>query len=366
MNSSVFFKKTLLVAFVCFTTVSNAEDASADDSQIDWLQSNIKVANKHIVPAYKSLAKSTVRLAKAVNELCVSEADVVPTKKIKKQFNKAYLNWAKVQHIKFGPVSFLKRLERIQFWPDKHNSSERQVRKLLNAIDGGEQYTNSQFENKSVAVQGFTALERMLFSTDGVMNHQECQLAKYVVNNLKEVTSAIDISWRLEPVEYAREFELAGRESGTYSSSDEVIAILANALATQLLVVSEYKLGRALPKKDGGRILARQMEAWRSQQSLEMAQASLNSLRSLYRTGFKRTLESLDKALDKRIEKQFTHVLSLAKSVSAPMVSLIETEGGQDQIKVLKSQVEKLEAMIRNELFSTLGFAARFNSLDGD
>ena len=339
---------------------------ASSETDIDWLATNKKVAYKHIVPLYESLANSTGKLASSVHSLCGSSESVVATRKVKTRFRAAYLDWAKVQHIKFGPVGFLKRLERIQFWPDKHNSSERQVRKLLNQIEAGEQYSMLQFQKKSVAVQGFTALERMLFSSDGVMNSQECALANYVAINLREIALELDSNWRLEPVEYAKEFELAGRETGTYGSSEEVITILANAFATQLLIISEYKLGRALPKKEGGRVFARKMEAWRSQQSLEMALASLKSVKSLYELSFKTVLKKTNKELDIRIEKQFLTILSKIKKAPRPMVSLIKDEAGVMTVASLKAEVEKLEAMVRSELFPALGFATRFNSLDGD
>lgn len=358
--------KVVLLTMVFTPSMLLAQTSYAAEGDIDWLPINKAIAYKHIVPLYQSLASTTAKLADSVQDLCSSSDDVTPTKKIKKRFSNAYLNWAKVQHIKFGPISFLKRLERIQYWPDKHNASERQVRKLLNEIDAGEQYTALEFQNKSVAVQGFTALERMLFSSDGVMNVQECKLANYVADNLRTITADLDSNWRLEPVEYAKEFELAGREAGTYGSSDEVIAILANAFVTQLLIVSEYKLGRALPKKEGGRIFARQMEAWRSEQSLEMALASLKSLKSFYKLAFKGTLKKTNKELDARIEKQFTAIFSGIKKTPRPMVYLIENDAGILAIASLKTKVEALETMVRTELFSELGFATRFNSLDGD
>ena len=48
------------------------------------------------------------------------------------------------------------------------------------------------------------------------------------------------------------------------------------------------------------------------------------------------------------------------------MLDLIQTDEGIVQIRDLKTQVERLETLVRNELFAELGFAVRFNSLDGD
>ena len=314
------------------------------------------------------MASSADKLKHSVSRLCWDSANapVELNRKVTTQFKALYLGWAEVQHIKFGPVSFLKRLERLQYWPDKHNSSERQIRKLLLNIDADPQKSLANFSKKSVAVQGLTALERMLFSKDKLMDDAECKLAVAVTTNLASITMALDSSWRLAPVEYAKEFELADRGTGTYNSNEEVTTILANGLATQLLIISEYKLGRALPKKEGGRTFARQMEAWRSELSLDLARASVKSLRSLYRVAFKSRLKTKNKALHKRIEKQFSVVLSLFKKAKEPMVDLIETDEGIVQIRDLKMQVEKLESLVRNELFTELGFAVRFNSLDGD
>lgn len=355
------FGLSCLISCLCLTATQ-----ANDERDVDWLKSNVLTANKHIVPRYKALARSTARLSSSVVELCASESDVVLSTKVRKRFRSAYLDWAEIQHIKFGPVSFLKRLERIEYWPDKHNSSGRQVRNLLQVTDNGITFTPAQFEKKSVAIQGFTALERMLFPKNGIITPSHCTLAQNITLNLDSIATVLDENWRLSPVEYANEFALADRDSGTYSSSDEVATILANALATQLLVIAEYKLGRALPKEEGGRTYERQMEAWRSELSMDMMIASLKSLHALHKRAFRPQLVRRNKVLNQQIEQQFSALVTIAKKIRKPMIKLIKSDDGIAQIKDLKQRVERLEALVRNDLFSELGFAARFNSLDGD
>jgi len=223
----------------------------------------VRVAEKYIVPSYQTFVQSAQTLSEEINLLCGSSKEVELTESVQNAFESTYINWAKIQHIKFGPISFLKRLERIQYWPDKHNVSERQVRKLLVSLDKGEALSLADLQKKSVAVQGLATLERLLFSKDARLNKSECTLATLVSKNISAIATDLDNNWRLPPVDFANEFSLADHGEGSYDSNKEISSLLADSLVTQLLLISEYKLGRALPQKAGGRIYSRRLEAWR-------------------------------------------------------------------------------------------------------
>jgi len=257
---ALFFFTSVSLFFSLSFAQANDLSAADEPEPYNWASSNVAIANKHIVPRYRSLAKSTKKLSESVERICVSGKSTIINGRVDKDFKRVYLDWAAIQHIKFGPVSFLQRQERFQYWPDKHNSSERQLRKLLQSFEQNSELSLRDFQKKSVALQGLTALERMLYSSDTLISTQECQLAELVSMNLAQIADELDQNWRLAPVEYANEFALADTGSGTYESSDEVINILADSLVTQLLLISEYKLARGLPKKEGGRVYPRRLE----------------------------------------------------------------------------------------------------------
>ena len=366
--------KHLAIALSSCVTITSAyanepvltNQTADNNAQWSWLETNVLIADQYIVPRYQAFVKSAQKLSDEIKLLCASDKEVTLSESVQSEFESTYINWAKIQHIKFGPISFLKRLERIQYWPDKHNVSERQVRKLLVSLDAGETLSLAELQKKSVAVQGLATLERLLFSKDALLNKSECQLATLVSENITSIAIDLDNNWRSPPVDFASEFSLADHGEGTYGSSKEISSLLADSLVTQLLLISEYKLGRALPKEAGGRVYSRRLEAWRSGLSSDLLLASLNSLYSFYQHAFEKRLGSLAPELNSRIGKQFQQIIDLASKESKPISQLLESETGIEQLSNLQTKIKKLELMIRNDMYSQLGFSTRFNSLDGD
>lgn len=342
--------------------------ASPFAQEFDWTPSNIEVAKNHIVPKYQALAMASTRIHGDIAELCADiDNNVALNDAIKQSYRNLFSAWAEVQHIKFGPVSFLERYERFHYWPDKHNVGSRQLQQLLTGIESGSVAAGDLvLSNKSVSVQGLSALERLLFSPSQTLSESGCILSLKITTNLQDIANQTDSSWRLAPVEFAKEFELAGRAQGTYGSSLDVATMLGNSLATQLLLIAEYKLGRALPKEQGGRVYQRQLEAWLSESSLTIIEKSLLSLREFYLMAFGERMEELDEALHTKIIDQFTLIKEQIYAFDQPLINAIVEEKNLNEIMNLQTEIMTLEALLRSELFATLDFATRFNSLDGD
>jgi len=361
----------LLTPFTLAKSISEIDSLASTRTKTNvepfsWLETNVLTADDYIIPRYQALAKSAQSLSDEIDRLCELEKPVVLNEKVQDQFELTYNNWAEIQHIKFGPISFLKRLERLQFWPDKHNVGGRQIRDFLAELESGKSYSLQELQTKSVAVQGMSALERLLYSVDEKVSKTECQLASLVAQNIAAITSELDTNWRESPVDFAKEFALADHGEGTYSSNDEVVNLMAESLVTQLLLISEYKLGRALPQKEGGRVYKRRLEAWRSELSFGLLITSLDSLYSFYQQVFQKRLEAIKPGVNETIDKQFKKVVDLSSSEVNSMAELLESKDGVEQLVSLKDEVKKLELMIRNEMFTELGFNTRFNALDGD
>jgi len=77
-------------------------------------------------------------------------------------------------------------------------------------------------------------------------------------------------------------------------------------------------------------------------------------------------LKKVDAELYKQINDQFKKVLSRIKKSPKSMSVMLTTEQGVEHITALKEEVKVLELLVRNDMFAQLGFAKRFNSLDGD
>lgn len=332
----------------------------------DWLSSNVAVAEQYIVPKYLTLAKTADALHNHVKTLC-EDGTAVVNEPVVNSYRALFLAWAQIQHIKFGPISFLKRYERFHYWPDKHNVGSRQLQRLISNLDDGSIFKSDlDISQKSVSLQGLSALQRLFFSSNQTLTETQCFLTIEITENMSQIAKDVDQSWRQEPVDFAREFELADQEQGTYGSSLEVITMLANSLATQLAVISEYKLGQALPKKQGGRVYKRELEAWQSELSLAIIEQSLISLKEFYSLAFAGRTRAINSALDKKIQQQFVQAIQLSQSFDEPLIKTIVEADQLLNVIELQNEVSRLESLIRSDLFAELNLATQFNSLDGD
>ena len=367
MQKKLTVQALALLSFFVIVPLSIADVNDSNNAEsLGWLETNELVASDYIVPRYQAFQSSSNILFTNLRDLCLNEASVELNDSVKASFESAYIDWANIQHIKFGPVSFLKRLERIQYWPDKHNVGERQLRKLLISLDDGGDLLLEELQRKSVAVQGLATLERLLYSKDKRLSQSECRLAVLVSENVSSIATELDNNWRLAPVEFAKEFSLAEHGEGTYQSSKDVIGLIAESLVTQLLIIADYKIGRALPQKEGGRVYDRRLEAWRSGLSSTLLASSLDSLYALYQMAFAQRLAKLNAHVNHSINAQFNKVLNMQPNGDPPLSLLVKTDDGLEQLKALQTQIKQLELMIRNDMYPVLEFNARFNSLDGD
>ena len=123
---------------------------------------NEAIVFNHILPRYEKFSKQTYLLNLASIKFCKSPSkSTLP--KIKKAFHTAADSWASIQHIQFGPIEEKLRHHRIFYWPDKHSIGSRHMRRMLKKKNDSK-LKPEKFSLISVALQGFPALERLLFS----------------------------------------------------------------------------------------------------------------------------------------------------------------------------------------------------------
>ena len=73
--------------------------------------------------------------------------------------------WARAQLIKTGPLSLFLRYERFAYWPEARNVTQRMLDALIASNDPKELAPETLVRD-SVAAQGLTALERLLYDGD--------------------------------------------------------------------------------------------------------------------------------------------------------------------------------------------------------
>lgn len=347
------FKSFVLTAALLLTVTGNA---SAEAQNY-----NLLVADQHLIPAYGALAETTGKLNAAAPGCKQGDAGM---QQLRDAYADAFLAWQGIQHLRFGPIQTLSRDFRFQLWPDKRGSVSKHLRRLLAEPDPARLEADT-FAGGSAAVQGFSALERLLFDAEQPGNNRawRCQVIAAITANLQRMSAETLSEWTEGEYAHREMFATAAERNDYYDSDEELSAKLLNNLHTQLERLVDQKLGRPMGS-ELKRALPKRAEAWRSGLSNEALQTNIQAAFDLYRIGFAPRVD--DAALNKRVAELFENALALIKEVRLPIAEAVSDATERDKLKQLKTQLASVNAIVGSELTQALGLPLGFNSLDGD
>ena len=374
---NLFLSSCMLIA------ISNAANAKVVGKQhVDYFMINQSIVEKIILPDYLELLKSSINLDKTLKHSCKhnglinqdEKKEVIISNRLLRNFLNLRLSWAKVQLISFGPISFLERRERFNFWPDKHRVGERQIRRLLNKSEQEElgELSIERFREKSVAVQGLGAMEHILFSHKKRLNARDCQLAKLISANLLSIAEEVSNQWSNKPIEFKNDLLSPTLDLTFFSNPKEVTSVLLNDMSTQVRVVSDLKIANALPnvKKRHKKISYRKLESWRTMSSFRLMHVNILSVMNYYQVGFSKQMKQFNLRLHQKIIKQFEHVLEQLNTFnlikSANFKKRIEHPEILEGLSSLQSELLKLDQFLKQDIVKAFALSLKFNALDGD
>lgn len=358
-------KTRLKITTVLALALGLSVQSHAADRAVDGTVHNLRAVDEYILPAYQQLGRATAALQQQTATFCAAP-DEAGLEQLRQSYRDGMAAWQSVQQIRFGPIEYLTRAHRFQLWPDKRGTVRKHLAKLLAAQDSAALDADT-FASGSVAVQGFSALERLLFGTNvsaglfaaDAAGRYRCQVVEAIGANLADMSAKLANEWPDQ-----RSF-IATAHGGNdfYDSDQEVSSKLLNNLHTQLQVIVEQKLerplGSSLRKARGKRA-----ESWRSEQSLDNIRHNLLASRALYATAFAPRLT--DKVLHGEIEQAFARTLQAVAAVPVPLYLAVEDSAARAHVEVLRRQAGALKALLGTRLPQALDLPLGFNSLDGD
>ncbi len=312
-----------------------------------------KIADKHILPVYQELHEKTSALDKLAQQRCDKNS-------LQEKSKAAFIAWQGAQHIRFGPVQFLSREHRFAFWPDKRGV----VGKQLNALMQDEKLVADDFDltQKSVALQGFSALERLLYSDDD-LNDKSCILVKAITNNLNNMSKGIVEDWVAGKDPYLKYFVNPNSKNLIFKNEIELASQILNSLFTQLELVIKQKI--ELPLGSGiEKARSKSAEAWRSKSALQAIHANISASHEMYRSAF--SSELVDDPLQSEIEVSFKNAFSLLEQIEMPLAEAVKNIEQRERVEALRDQVSSIKNLISRDMASKLQLSLGFNSLDGD
>ena len=225
-----------------------------------------QAVNDRILPDLAKFRQATQALADTAAQSCAPQ-------KLRPAWNAAFDAWVAVSFLRLGPAEEQGRILAIAFWPDPKGIGARQQRQLLTSQDPV--VTDPvAFAERSVALRGFFALERLLYPTEPLAGDYPCALIRATAADLARMATEIDQGWRDG---FAQTLLSAGQPGNTrYLTADEAKQALFTQLMTGFEFTADQRLGRPLGTFDRPR--PERAEARASARSLRNVELSLQAL----------------------------------------------------------------------------------------
>jgi len=357
-------KTLLLLLSLTFFVQANAA------SLTHW---NLTVVDQHILPAYQKFKASTETLHQNSLSFC-QEQNQTQFEQIKTDFKISMADWQSIQHIRFGPIENALRMHRIQMWPDKRGKVAKHLRKLL-AAKKIAVLKEDTFMHGSTAVQGFSALEMLLFNNSATeefftanKSNYRCQLLIAITSNLSNISKGLVYDWSEAKEPFRVYIQTADQGNAYYESEKEVSSTILNNLVTQLILIVDHKLDRPIGKSLN-KAYGKRAESWRSRQSLKNIQHNLKALQVLYQMGFEHQLKNKElknKELQEKVHNGFEVINKTIATIQLPIFEAVKNPGQRKLLIQLRQQTAQLKQLFSVELPKALDIPLGFNSLDGD
>lgn len=313
-----------------------------------------QVTDQHILPRYAALAETGAALAARAEAECSPDDPA-----LRAAWGAAFDAWIGVSHLRFGPSERDNRAFSLAFWPDSRGKTPKALRSLI--LKGDEAVlTPEGFAVQSIAVQGYYAMEYMLYAPEFAALGEEgfrCGLIRAMAGNIAAVSAAIHDDW---VAEYGDLLRTAGGEgNAVYRSEDEGVQELFKALGTGMQVTADMRIKRPLgsferPRPD--RAEARLSE--RSVRHVILSVGALDELAAMLSEGAP--------SLAAQFRDGFDYVRGAAAELDDPVFASVVDPGARLNIETLQAVLDDLREIAAIELGAHLGVVAGFNALDGD
>jgi predicted lipoprotein len=324
-----------------------------------------KAVELHIRPGYKRLAEATAALDEKLKAFCADQLEA-SLATAKQAYADAVTAWGRVEHLRFGPIMEEHRYERIVFWPDPKGIGASQVSRTMSKNDPT-LLSPETLAKKSVALQGLTALEQVMYGRIGLFGQKSgfrCQYAMAISANLASIAAQVHTAWA-SPDGYGRLMLNPGADNPPYLQPSEVTQELVMAYTTGLLSVRNLKIGAPLGLVQSSKVSSAAFAT--SGLDRAVIAANLEGIRELFKvSGLEAEISIEDKGTGQALLNEFDIALKIITGLNVSLDEVAKTPKLKEEVAVigfaLKNAYETGAARMKAAANLSLGF----NSLDGD
>lgn len=321
-----------------------------------------------IRPAYAQLHERAAALATSVKALCAAP-DETALEAARAAFSDAAKAWSAVEIVMFGPVREDNRYERMLFWPDRKSIGLKQVQAALAGEDPSAA-DPAQLPGKSVAMQGFGALEYLLFGTGaetlaGRDGAYRCAFGGAVAGNIEAMSGSVSAEWERTDG-FAALWAAPGPGNPVYRTGSEAVTELMGVFINGLEMIRDVRV-KGFLGADPGADKPRQAIYWRSQGTAASLAANLDGMDRLFESAhLADALSPEARWIADSIHIQLVNGVATANAVSGPIDEALADPERRAKLEHYALITSSLSNLFGIRLSGEFGLTAGFSSLDGD
>ena len=374
MNFDRFGTAAAMAAAIAAVLIVGVMDARADGAPQPKTQAAIvrDAVDQFVLPRIDTFKMRTHELASAVPGACKPDAQPAALAAAQSAFVETVRAWAPLDFVRFGPSARNHRLERVLFWPDPRATAERQLSALL-AARKPELLEPGALATQSVAVQGLTALEVLLFSEkqplgrgDDEAARYRCGMADAIAAALDTVAGEIQSGWMGDDG-YRAKILNPGPDNRLYRDTSESAREIAKALVVGFDLVRDRI---ALPElhavsRDPPRRARLPFE--RSRATGVFVVATVDALKDLYGICAFATRVGPDKTwMTNFLTAGWDGLATESRRLDEVRAGEIASKDHLHVVRKLRFDITSIRQIVVRELAANAGIILGFNELDGD
>lgn len=366
------FHGLLTLAFLCSFGSALAQDVELmpppplDPAKVRTVME--KAVDGFIRPGYDAFRDSGTALEGKMAALCATpSADTMAAAKA--GFADAAQAWARIEIVRVGPVIEQNRFERVLYYPDRKGLGLRQVQRYLSERDESVT-TPAGLQAKSVAAQGFGALEYVLYGKDtdellSTKNGFPCRYGAAIAGNIAKIGTELSDAWDA-PDGTARHWKEPGPDNPVFRDEREALVGLLGILVHAAEAIRDQRIETFYKGPDNAKF-PRTAIFWRSGLTWKSIADNISGVQTLMsKAGMSDLLPPDQRSITGSIDFITKSMVRVAGNIDPDIEKALADDAQRGKVDYLLLNGKDLIYRINDQYGGAIGLSSGFSFSDGD